>query len=139
MDGKYLKNQIAFKCKKVSYYQSILDKAGLKKSRRITKINNKFKQIQNNYLHHVTKTIINTCKDQNIGTIILGYNNNFQNQTSMGKKQNQIFSHIAFKKFKEKIENKCKIHDITIIIQEESLHQLKQLPRPRYITNISAK
>ena len=86
VDGRFLKNQIAFKCKKVAHYQSMLDKEGLKKSRRISRINNKFKQIQNNYLNHVTNTIVNTCKDQNIGTIILGYNNNFQYQVDMGKK-----------------------------------------------------
>ena len=48
VDGRFLKNQIAFKCKKVAHYQSMLDKEGLKKSRRISRINNKFKQIQNN-------------------------------------------------------------------------------------------
>lgn len=39
VDGKFLKNQIAFKSKKCAHYQSILNKQGLKKSRRITKIN----------------------------------------------------------------------------------------------------
>ena len=29
VDGKYLKNQIAFKCKKTAYYQSILKQNGL--------------------------------------------------------------------------------------------------------------
>ena len=38
----------------------------------------------------------------------------------MGKKQNQIFSHIAFKQFKQKLETRCQIHEIDLIIQEES-------------------
>ena len=38
----------------------------------------------------------------------------------MGAKQNQIFSHYAFKQFKEKLITKCTVHDIDIIIQEES-------------------
>ena len=38
----------------------------------------------------------------------------------MGAKQNQIFSHYAFKQFKEKLETKCTLHDIELIIQEES-------------------
>ena len=38
----------------------------------------------------------------------------------MGKKQNQIFSQIAFKQFKEKLETQTQKHDITLIIQEES-------------------
>lgn len=36
------------------------------------------------------------------------------------KQKNQIFSHIAFKQFKEKLETRCQIHEINIIIQEES-------------------
>ena len=120
VDGRFLKNQIAFKSKKCAHYQSILNKQGLKKSQRITKINTKFKQIQNNYLNHVTRFILSICEKQDIGTIVLGYNKDFQNQSNMRPPQNQIFAHMAFKKFKEKLENKCKIHDITLIIQEES-------------------
>ena len=61
-----------------------------------------------------------TCKTQDIGTIILRYNKNFQYKSNMGSKQNQIFSHYAFKQFKDKLETKCELHDITLIIQEES-------------------
>ncbi|MBE6488788.1 MAG: hypothetical protein E7Z86_08750 [Methanosphaera stadtmanae] len=86
----------------------MLNKQGLKKSQRITKINTKFKQIQNNYLNHITKFIIDLCKKQDIGTIILGYNKDFQNQSNMRPPQNQIFAYMAFKQFKEKLENKCK-------------------------------
>ena len=118
--GRFLKNQIAFKCKKTAHYQSILNKQGIKKSNRIEKINNKFKGIQNNFLNHTTKYITDYCKEHNIGTIILGYNNKFQYKSNIGSKQNQIFTHFAFKKFKEKLETQCKKHDITLIIQEES-------------------
>ena len=120
VDGRFLKNQIAFKSKKIAHYQSILNKQGLKKSQRLTKINTKFKQIQNNYLNHVTRFILSICEKQDIGTIVLGYNKDFQNQSNMRPPLNQIFAHMAFKQFKEKLENKCKIHDITLIIQEES-------------------
>ena len=64
--------------------------------------------------------IIKICLEQDLGTIILGYNNTFQYKSNMGAKQNQIFSHIAFKQFKEKLETKCNIYDIQLIIQEES-------------------
>ena len=120
MDGRFLKNQIAFRCKKIAHYQSLLDQQGLKKSKRIDNINNRFKGIQNNFLNHTVKFIINTCKEQDIGTIILGYNNNFQYKSNMGKTQNQIFTQIAFKQFKEKLETQTQ----------------KQFPRQRHTTNI---
>ena len=104
VDGRFLKNQIYFKCKKVAHYKSILDKQKIKRSKRIYKINNKFKAIQNNYLNHASKFIMETCKKQDIGTIILGYNKKFQYKSNMGSKQNQIFSHHAFKQFKDKLE-----------------------------------
>ena len=44
--GRFLKNQIAFKCKKTAQYQSILNKQGLKTSKRLQKFNTKFKAIQ---------------------------------------------------------------------------------------------
>ena len=37
VDGRFLKSQIAFKCKKTAHYQSLLNKQGLKKSNRIEK------------------------------------------------------------------------------------------------------
>lgn len=120
VDGRKLKNQIYFKCKKTAHYQSILNKQGRKTSNRIQKINQKFKNIQDNFLNQTVNFIIKKCKEQDVGTIVLGYNNNFQHKTNMGKKQNQIFSHIAFKQFKQKLETRCQIHEIDLIIQEES-------------------
>ena len=120
VDGRFLKSQRAFKCKKTAHYQSLLNKQGLKKSTRIEKINNKFKGIQNNFLNHTTRFIIDLCIKQDVGTIIIGYSKNFQYKTNMKSKENQIFSHYAFKQFIKKLETQCAIHDITVIIQEES-------------------
>ena len=120
VDGRFLKNQIYFKCKKVAHYMSILNKQGLKTSKRIQKINTKFQGKQNNFLNQTVHFILQQCLEQNIGTIILGYNKNFQFKSNMGRKQNQIFTSIAFKKFKEKLETQCKKHEITLILQEES-------------------
>ena len=99
---------------------SILNKQGLKTSKRIQKINTKFRGKQNNFLNQTVHFILQQCLEQDIGTIILGYNKNFQFKSNMGRKQNQIFTSIAFKKFKEKLETQCKKHDITLILQEES-------------------
>ena len=120
VDGRCLKNQIYFKCKKVAHYMSILNKQGLKTSKRIQKINTKFQGKQNNFLNQTVHFILQQCLEQNIGTIILGYNKNFQSKSNMGRKQNQIFTSIAFKKFKEKLETQYKKHEITLILQEES-------------------
>lgn len=120
VDGKFLKSQIAFKCKKTAHYQSLLNKQGLKKSARIEKINNKFKGIQNNFLNQTTRFIIDLCIKQDVGTIILGYSKDFQYKTNMKSKDNQVFTHYAFKQFINKLETQCTKYDITLIITEES-------------------
>lgn len=38
----------------------------------------------------------------------------------MGSKQNQIFTHYAFKQFQQKLQTQCTKHNIQLIIQEES-------------------
>ena len=124
VDGRKLKNQIYFKCKKTAHYKSILDKQGRKTSNRLQKINQKFKNIQNNFLNQTVSFIIEKCKEHNVGTVVLGYNKNFQFKSNIGKKQNQIFSHIAFKQFKQKLKTQCQIHEINLIIQEESYTSL---------------
>ena len=94
MDGRKLKNQIYFKCKKTAHYKSILDKQGRKTSNRLQKINQKFKNIQNNFLNQTVSFIIEKCKEYNVGTVVLGYNKNFQFKSNIGKKQNQyILTH----------------------------------------------
>ena len=118
--GGYLKNLIYFRCKKVAHYQSLLNKQGLTSSKRLIKLNDGYYGRSGNFLNHAVKYIIDTCIEQDVGTIVLGYNKDFQNKTNMGVKQNQIFSHIAFKQFKTKLENKCRIHELDLIIQEES-------------------
>ena len=67
---------------------SILNKQGLKTSKRIQKINTKFRGKQNNFLNQTVHFILQQCLEQNIGTIILGYNKNFQFKSNMGRKQN---------------------------------------------------
>ena len=94
VDGRKLKNQIYFKCKKTAHYKSILDKQGRKTSNRLQKINQKFKNIQNNFLNQTVSFIMEKCKEHNVGTIVLGYNNDFQFKSNIGKKQNQyILTH----------------------------------------------
>ena len=49
---------------------SILNKQGLKTSKRIQKINTKFQDIQNNFLNQTVHFILQQCLEQNIGTIM---------------------------------------------------------------------
>lgn len=80
------------------------------------KRNNRF----NTYMHKASKEIINYCLTHDIGTLVIGYNQSFQNKANLGRKNNQIFTHLPFGKIREKLEYLCKRYNINYILQEES-------------------
>ncbi len=90
------------KSKKESYYT---DKKTGKKilrqvytSRKIEELYLKRDCIMSNYLHHVSKYIINLCVARNIGTLVIGYNPGWKDGVDMNKVANQNFVYIPFAK-----------------------------------------
>jgi len=53
------------------------------------------------------RLIINYCRENDIGTLILGYNKNFQKEPNMKKKDNQNFVNIPFGQLREKLNYLC--------------------------------
>ena len=51
---------------------------------------------------------------------MIGYNQSFQNKANLGKRNNQVFTHLPFGKIREKLEYLCKRYNINYILQEES-------------------
>ena len=91
---KIKKSKYTSKCKKTAYYKSILDKQGLKTSNRLKKLTRKSKTYKKNFLNHTICFIIEKCKEQDIGTIVLGYNKGFPVQKQYGKNKKTKYSHI---------------------------------------------
>ena len=82
----------------------------------ITKRNNKIKDGG----HKISRHIINYCIKHNIGTLVIGYNENWKQQANLGKKNNQNFVSIPFYILKHDIEYKGEEVGIQVIEQEES-------------------
>ena len=120
IDGKYLKSINQFANKQSAYYRSILNKQGLLHSKKINSIwcnrNNKIED----YLNKTVNYIINYCLNNNIGNIIIGYNKDIQNSSSLGKVNNQNFVNIPIHKINTKLRDGCKLYGINFIEQEES-------------------
>lgn len=74
----------------------------------------------NNYLHEVSKYIVNHAVSNNINTIIIGYNKGWKQDTNIGKVNNQNFTQIPFYKLVQLIEYKAKLKGINFKKQEES-------------------
>jgi len=121
IDGRKLKSINQFFNKYNAKLQSIKDKQNIK---RLTMqqylIFNKRKNRVNDYINKTCRYIINYCLANDIGTLVIGYNQSFQNKTNLGKRNNQIFTQLPFGKIREKLEYLCKRYNINYILQEES-------------------
>jgi IS605 OrfB family transposase len=122
IDGRKLKSINQWYNKELSRLQSIKDKQHLgkkptKRQKAITRgRNNKI----NDYMSKTARKIIDYCLLNNIGTLVVGYNETFQRSSRMGKRNNQNFVHIPYGKLREKLEYLCELNGITFVKQEES-------------------
>lgn len=74
----------------------------------------------NDYMSKVARKVIDYCIKNNIGTLVVGYNETFQQGADIGKVNNQNFVNIPYGKLREKLEYLCELNGITYVKQEES-------------------
>ena len=121
VDGRKLKSINQFFNKQNAKLQSIKDKQNIKRqTKQQYLISRKRKNRVDNYINKTCRHIINYCLTNDIGILVIGYNQSFQNKTNLGKKNNQIFTQLPFGKIREKLEYLCKRYNINYILQEES-------------------
>ena len=121
VDGKKLKSINQFFNKQNAKLQSIKDKQNIKRqTKQQYLISHKRKNRADDYINKTCRYVINYCLSNDIGTLVIGYNQSFQNKTNLGKKNNQIFTQLPFGKIREKLEYLCKRYSINYILQEES-------------------
>ena len=118
--GKKLKSVNSYINKRISYLQSIeMKKVGSDKFKNTKEIN-KLRRYRNNYindyLHKVSKNIIDKAIENNVSRIVIG--------KLKGVKQNMNFNksfvQIPIQRLVELITYKAKLHGISIKLQEES-------------------
>ena len=121
VDGRKLKSINQFFNKRNAKLQSIKDKQNIKKQTKQQYLTSrKRKNRIDDYINKTCRYIINYCIINNIGALVIGYNQSFQNKVNLGKKNNQIFTQLPFGKIREKLEYLCKRYNINYILQEES-------------------
>ena len=121
VDGRKLKSINQFFNKQNAKLQSIKDKQNIKRqTKQQYLISRKRKNRVDDYINKTCRYIINYCIVNDIGSLVIGYNQSFQNKTNLGRKNNQIFTQLPFGKIREKLEYLCKRYNINYILQEES-------------------
>jgi len=121
IDGRKLKSINQYYNKINAKLQSIKDKQKIERTtlrqKRITrKRNNRI----NDYLSKAARIIINYCLNNDIGKIVLGYNESFQRNSNIGSINNQNFVNIPYGKLRDKLIYLCKLYGIELKLQEES-------------------
>jgi len=119
--GGMIKSINQYYNKQLAYYRSIENKKGnLTDTKRIQKLhltrNNKLITI----FHRISKNIIEYCIQNDIGTIIIGYNYGWKQKINIGKRNNQKFVQIPFLKLLKQIEYKAQLKGIYVLTVNEN-------------------
>lgn len=119
ISGRILKSINQYYNKKKAELQSKLSN-GKKTSHKLISLVNKRNRKVDNYMHKVSKYIINHAITNGIGNIIIGYNKEWKQGIELGKRNNQNFVQIPFLKLINMIRYKAELNSIVVTTHEES-------------------
>ena len=119
INGRPLKSINQFYNKRSSQLQSQL-KGGRKTSPRIQRLTRCRNQKIDNYLHHASRLIVDVVSAKQIGTLVVGKNEQWKTEINLGKQTNQNFVKIPHSRLIEMLEYKARLAGINVIVQEES-------------------
>ncbi|AZT89548.1 transposase [Caldicellulosiruptor changbaiensis] len=119
INGRVIKSINQYFNKKRAEFMSYVGNRGI--SRRIEKLtlkrNNKIKD----FMHKTSRFIVNWCNENNIDTLVIGYNSGWKQEIELGKVNNQNFVSIPFYDFVNMLKYKCEEEEgINFIVVEES-------------------
>ena len=121
IDGRKLKSINQYYNKINAKLQSIKDKqkidcTTLRQKKIARRRNNRIED----YLSKAARIIISYCLNNDIGKLVLGYNEDFQRNSNIGNINNQNFVNIPYGKLRDKLIYLCKLYGIEFKLQEES-------------------
>ena len=119
-DGRGIKSINQFYSKRKAELQNIYAKQKIKDGDKLKRLRTKRDKKANDWIHKLTRWIVDWCVKHNIGQIIAGHNKNWKQNINIGKRNNQNFGLIPFDTIIQKLSYKLKEVDITLKEQEES-------------------
>ena len=118
INGKIIKSFNQWYNKKMAKLMGCIGDKGT--SRKLRWLNNRRNFWIEDKIHKVSRCIVNFCKENNIGSIVIGLNKGWKQGINLGKKTNQKFVEIPFSKLIDKITYKGKLIGIDVQATEES-------------------
>lgn len=123
IDGRKLKSINQWFNKTQARLSSIKDKQQLevKQTKRQARLSLKRERRIQDYIYKSSKYVVNYCFNNNIGNLVYGYNQDFQQAPKLYyKKSKQNFVNIPFGNLKARLKYLCELKGIKFIEQEES-------------------
>jgi len=122
IDGRKLKSINQWFNKENARLQSIKDKQhyGKKSTNRQKAIARDRNNKVNDYMNKAARKVIDYCIAHDIGALVVGYNETFQQSSHIGKRNNQNFVNIPYGQLRSKLEYLCRLNGIVFVKQEES-------------------
>ena len=128
INGRQLKSMNQYYNKKKAELQSKLpfyktDDDSMKQiswSKKLSLLTEKRNNKITDFMHNASSFVIDYCLRNKIATIVIGLNSDWKQQSNIGKKNNQNFVSIPFRKFVNQIQYKAEDVGITVIVREES-------------------
>ena len=96
VNGRPLKSMNQYYNKRKAHLISLLEKGGLKSSKRLRRLEMKRMMKIKDYLHKTSRRIVELMEQNNIGTCFIGHNDGWKNELEMGKRNNQNFVSIPY-------------------------------------------
>jgi putative transposase len=91
------------------YWSKNLDKISFKRNMRVK-----------SFIHNVSRKVVNYCLENNLDTLICGYNKKWKQECSMSKTSNQKFVYIPYDMLLSQLIYKCQDVGIKFITTDES-------------------
>lgn len=121
INGKPLKSINQFYNKKLAFLKSELEKKNKRKtSKKTDKLNNDRNNKINDYMHKKSRILVNQLVSKNVSKVVIGHNKGWKQDINIGKRNNQNFVQIPFRKFIDMVTYKCKLEGMEVIEREES-------------------
>ena len=121
INGKGLKSCNKYYNELISKTKSELDlnKNKQKYSHKLHSIINKRNDRIKHYMHRTSRYIVNLCQSLNITTLIIGKNDNWKQDSNMGKVTNQTFTQIPYQMLIQDLTYKCQEVGMHLILTDE--------------------
>lgn len=119
-DGTGIKSINQYYNKMKAELQRIYDSQGIKDGAKLRRLRAKRDRKAQDYVHQLSRFIVNWCVEHEIGTIVFGYNEAWKQNINIGRRNNQTFTQIPFMELIEKTSYKAEEERIEVKKQEES-------------------